>query len=105
MCVQLFFTALLCVVTSLLIYWVTAITEKTATGENDKKVHVKFDISFYLVVAAGVSSVLATAISVSQCRRVFRERSIVDDEMSLELMYSMHSADSLSQLPPPEYVP
>lgn len=91
----------------MLVYWVTTILEKTSKEQNETgKVHIKFDVSFYLVAAAGVSSVIATGLSILHCRRFYRTRSITDDEMSLELMYSMHSAaESFSDQPPPAYSP
>ena len=92
-----------------LVYWVTRELERSdiaqIPGNKKSLIKVRFDVSFYLVAAAGASSVFATAFGLLYCQRRRRQRSITDDELSLELMYSMHNADSLSDVPPPAYSP
>ena len=86
-------------------YWVTRILETVGEVDSKDPAKVKFDISFYLVVAAGGSSVMATLCSlIMHCylHRV-RERTLSEDEF--ELMYSMVPADSISDVPPPAYSP
>ena len=105
----LFFAAVvMCVGSTLLVYWVTRILEEVSEKETGIKSKIKFDISFFLVVAAGASSVMATGFSLlMHCflHRASRERTRSDDELSLELMYSMLPADSFSDIPPPAYSP
>jgi len=101
-----FFSAvLMCVTSSLLIYWVTRILETVGEVDSKDPAKVKFDVSFYLVVAAGGSSVMATLFSlIMHCYlHSVRERTQSVDE--LELMYSMLPADSVSDFPPPAYSP
>jgi len=97
-----------CVITNILVFWVTRELEKSPGAQNLGKheiIKVTFEVSFYLIAAAGGSSVLATAFGLLYCQRRHRRRSTDDDELSLELMYSMHHADSLSDIPPPAYSP
>ncbi|CAH3014521.1 unnamed protein product [Porites evermanni] len=101
-------TVVMCVGATLLVYWVTRILEEVSEKETGIKSKIKFDISFFLVVAAGASSVMATGFSLlMHCflHRASRERTRSDDELSLELMYSMLPADSFSDIPPPAYSP
>lgn len=91
-----------------LVYWVTQLLEHSSNAQikgKETTIKVKFEVSFYLVAAAGASSVLATAFGLLYCQRRHRQRSASDDELSLELMYSMSHADSLSDIPPPAYSP
>ena len=97
----------MCVASSLLVYWATRILEAQPGGDSHTPAKVKFDISFFLVVAAGASSVMATGLSlVMHCylHRV-RERTPSEEELSLDLLYSMLPADSFSDIPPPAYSP
>ncbi|XP_020623822.1 transmembrane protein 127-like [Orbicella faveolata] len=98
-------SVLMCVTSSLLIYWVTRILETVGEVDSKDPAKVKFDVSFYLVVAAGGSSVMATLFSlIMHCYlHSVRERTQSVDE--LELMYSMLPADSVSDFPPPAYSP
>ena len=101
-----FFSAVVMSITSsLLVYWVTRILETFGEGDSKDPAKVKFDISFYLVVAAGGSSVMATLFSlIMHCYlHHMRERTQSVDEF--ELMYSMLPADSVSDFPPPAYSP
>ena len=96
----------MCVSSSLIVYWVTRILESESESEIAPG-KVKFDISFFLVVAAGASSVMATGLSLlMHCylHRV-RERTRSEEELSLDLLYSMLPADTLSDIPPPAYSP
>lgn len=97
----------MCVATSIIVYWVTRILEEVGEEDPNDPAKVKFDISFCLVVAAGGSSVLATALSlVMHCfLHRMRERTRSEEELSLDLMYSMLPADSISDVPPPAYSP
>ena len=98
---------IMCVASSLLVYWVTRILETESGTDTSTPAKVKFDISFFLVVAAGASSVMATGLSLlMHCylHRV-RERTRSEEELSLDLMYSMLPADSFSDIPPPAYSP
>ena len=97
----------MCTITSLLTYWVTQIIEVNDKGDDGTPVRVRFDISFYLVAAAAVSSVLATGLSLFMLCLLqrSRERTRSHDDLSMELMYSMLPADSLSEIPPPAYSP
>lgn len=89
-----------------LVFWVTRELEKSDIAQNPgqhEKITVTYEVSFYLVAAAGATSVLATAFGVLYCQRRHRQNHMTDDE--LELMYAMHNADSLSDIPPPAYSP
>lgn len=100
-------TVVMCVATIIIVYMVTRILEEVGEEDSSDPAKVKFEISFCLVVAAGGSSVLATALSlVMHCYlHRMRERTQSDEELSLELMYSMVPADSISDVPPPAYSP
>lgn len=97
----------MCVATSLLVYWVTRILETVGEMDSQDPAKVKFDVSFYLVVAAGGSSVMATGLSLlMHCYlHRLRERTRSEEELSLDLMYSMLPADSFAEIPPPAYSP
>ncbi|XP_068709642.1 transmembrane protein 127-like [Montipora capricornis] len=99
-------TVIMCVASSLLVFWVTKILE-AQPGNLHTPAKVKFDISFFLVVAAGASAVMATALSlVMHCYlHRTRERTHSEEELSLDLLYSMLPADSFSDIPPPAYSP
>ncbi|XP_013079049.2 transmembrane protein 127-like [Biomphalaria glabrata] len=59
-------TVILCVTINLFIYWITTAIEKLQTMSRlheGSKIQVTFDVSFYLVTAAGGMSVLATAFN------------------------------------------
>ena len=105
--IPFFFAVVMCVATSVIVYWVTRILETVGETDSNDPAKVKYDVSFCLVVAAGGSSVLATALSlVMHCYlHRMRERTRSEDELSLELMYSMVPADSISDVPPPAYSP
>jgi len=100
-------TVIMCVASSLLVYWVTRILETESGTSSSSRAKVKFDISFFLVVAAGASSVMATGLSLVMHCYLYRvrERTRSEEELSLELMYSMLPADSFSDIPPPAYSP
>ena len=102
-----FSAVVMCVATIIIVYMVTRILEEVGEEDSSDPAKVKFEISFCLVVAAGGSSVLATALSlVMHCYlHRMRERTQSDEELSLELMYSMVPADSISDVPPPAYSP
>lgn len=97
----------MCVTSSLLVYWVTRILEEQSGKDSNMPVKVKFDISFFLVVAAGASAVMATAFSlVMHCYlHRTRQRTRSEEELSLDLLYSMLPADSFADIPPPAYSP
>ena len=101
-----FLAVIMCVASSLLVFWVTKILE-AQPGNLHTPAKVKFDISFFLVVAAGASAVMATALSlVMHCYlHRTRERTHSEEELSLDLLYSMLPADSFSDIPPPAYSP
>ncbi|XP_029197685.1 transmembrane protein 127-like [Acropora muricata] len=100
-------TVIMCVTSSLLVYWVTRILEEQSGKDSNMPVKVKFDISFFLVVAAGASAVMATALSlVMHCYlHRTRQRTRSEEELSLDLLYSMLPADSFADIPPPAYSP
>ena len=102
-----FSAVVMCVATIIIVYMVTRILEEVGEEDSSDPAKVKFEISFCLVVAAGGSSVLATALSlVMHCYlHRMRERTQSDEELSLELIYSMVPADSISDVPPPAYSP
>lgn len=102
-----FLAVIMCVTSSLLVYWVTRILEGQRGKDSHTPVKVKFDISFFLVVAAGASAVMATASSlVMHCYlHRTRQRTRSEEELSLDLLYSMLPADSFADIPPPAYSP
>ena len=77
----------------------------TPGNSKQKEIKGKFDVSFYLVVAAGVCAVLATALSLVYCQRQPRPRTLSEEEMAMELMCSTSAADSNFEAPPPAYQP
>ena len=86
-------------------YWVTQILETVGEVDSNNPAKVKFAISFYLVVAAGGSSVLATLFSLVMHCYLHRMQERTRSEDEFELMYSMIPADSISDVPPPAYSP
>ncbi|EDO31079.1 predicted protein [Nematostella vectensis] len=105
-------TAVLCVATNAMVYWVSHILENSAVAQIPgntpwTKITVKFEVSFFLVTAAGGSSVLAAAFGLLYCKHRQRHARTQSEEdlLSMELMYSMQAADGLSEIPPPAYAP
>lgn len=101
--VCLFFSALLSVVINLFCYWFTTEVEemqnKTMPHPNGRVV-VDFDISFYLVTAAGGLSVIATAFN---CLK--RHPAYEDSGQGEQLLEDYDGMDTLMPPLPPEMPP
>lgn len=99
---------MICVVVNGFTYWVTTEIEKLQRRTKIKmgsKVEVDFDVSFYLVAAAGGVAVLATASNCLRRYPIYEEsqtESLLDDYDGVEaLLPPGPEASALAQMPPP----
>ena len=103
----------MCVIIDLFCYWLVSevlFLQKMTKLHTGSKVTVTFDISFYLIAAAGGMGVLATALN---CLRRYRVRQ--DDQMHHGLLDAEHvvecvtpevsSGSTDNHPPPPPYSP
>ncbi|CAL1525949.1 unnamed protein product [Lymnaea stagnalis] len=91
-------TVVLCVTINLFTYWITTAIEKLQSSSrlhDGSKVQVTFDVSFYLVTAAGGLSVLATA-----CNCLRRHTMYESTESSRNPDY-LYFDDTEALIPPP----
>lgn len=106
-------TVIICVVINLFCYWMTTevdavqVKTKLHTGS---KVSVDFDVSFYLVTAAGCVSLLATAFNCLRRYPMYEDsqgESLLDDYDGMDPVSAL--GPDMSQLaslpPPPAYTP
>lgn len=106
-------TVILSVVINLFCYWVTTEVEtlqKTHKLHPGSKVIIDFDISFYLVTAAGGLGVIATAFNCLRRHPVYEEsqgESLLDDYEGMDVLPPPLHEPPLLNLspPPPAYTP
>lgn len=106
-------TVILSVVINLFCYWFTTEVERlqNQTKLPTSKVVVDFDISFYLITAAGGLSVFATAFNCLRRHPVYEEsdqgESLLDDYDALDVLPPPvpESAITPNLPPPPAYTP
>ena len=82
-------------------YWITQdVSQIHLSGS--AKVHIRFDVAFYLVIGAGIGAVIATTLNLFQITCERREHHPVrrHDDMHLELMCADSSLDNIDHLPP-----
>ncbi|KAL5022757.1 hypothetical protein ScPMuIL_001912 [Solemya velum] len=104
------FTVVICVIINLLCYWFTVEVlplQKSTKDFRGSKVQITFDISFYLIAAAGSVGVLATATNCLRRYPVHNEShlstdNLLDDYDGLDTVIPVgQDVAPMSQLPPP----
>ncbi|XP_046576904.1 LOW QUALITY PROTEIN: transmembrane protein 127-like [Haliotis rubra] len=98
-------TVVLCVVINLFCYWISFLVENIQKKTKMDHVEVNFDISFYLVAAAGSASVFAVA-----CNCFFQRRYPVREDVSYQRLNECDDMESLAalydqQTAPPQHLP
>lgn len=91
----LFVSVILCVIIDLFCYWLVSevlFLQKMTKLHTGSKVTVTFDISFYLIAAAGGMGVFATALN------CLRRYPVNEDDQSHSLLEAEHAIDCV----PPE---
>lgn len=104
---------ILSVVINLLCYWLTTEIEtlqKQTLAHPGSKVIIEFDISFYLVTAAGGLSVIATAFNCLKRHPVYEDsqgESLLDDYDGMDVLPPPIVPESHmpNSAPPPAYTP
>ncbi|XP_048249210.1 transmembrane protein 127-like [Haliotis rufescens] len=99
-------TVTLCVVINLFCYWISFLVEQIQKKTKQDHVEVTFDISFYLVAAAGSASVFAVACNCFRRYPLHEDVSYqrlneCDDMESLAAMYDQQTAPPPNVSPPP----
>ncbi|KAL4231964.1 hypothetical protein ACF0H5_009541 [Mactra antiquata] len=106
-------TVILSVVINLFCYWLTTEVEslqKQTKHHPGSKVIVDFDVSFYLVTAAGGLSVIATAFNCLRRHPVYEDNqgeALLDDYDGMDVLPPLPVPDPhiLNLTPPPAYTP
>lgn len=106
------FTVLTCVAIHGLSYWITElikILQRKTRMHTGSTVHVSFGVSFYLIAAAGVVSILATAFNLLRCRwdsQNNREHMFGNYEgIDFGPEFGPHVSETCVSLAPPAYTP
>ncbi|KAK3610416.1 hypothetical protein CHS0354_016595 [Potamilus streckersoni] len=100
-------TVIITVVINLFCYWLTTDVEhlqKETKRHTGSKVDVTFDISFYLVTAAGGVSILATAFNCLKRYPIYEDsqgESLLEDYDGMDATFTGGDLSPLSNLPPP----
>ena len=93
------FTVLLSV-TIMVVCYMVVLEVQNSESKPGKEVKVSLDIAFYLVIGAGVNSVIATTLNLLQCNCEKRQDT-QDHEMMMDLIYDDIPVDyELPPMPP-----
>lgn len=106
----IFFSVILCVIINLFCYWLIVEVsglQKLTKFHVGSKVDVTFDVSFYLITAAGAMGVIATAMNCLQRYPSLDNQSeaLLDDYDGVEFPIPPTEPQNLPVPPPPAYTP